>query len=201
MMKSGRPGFVTRSLPLVILLIACSALVFAQEGEPKESQRQTGSSEIWKWANFAILAAGLGYLAAKTLPPIFRTRTSEIQKGISEARAIKEDADKRAARVEAKIKSLGSEIEKVRAESQVEMRQEGERISKETAAQIARLESQAEQEIEAAGKTAQRDLKSYAAKLALELAEQRVRGRLDAATEAGLVNGFVEDLGRLGSKN
>jgi len=195
-----RYGVTKRIFLLAVLLLAGSAFVVAQETNAGEGAKTESAEpgEIWKWANFAILAAGLGYLVAKTMPPLFRARTSEIQKGIAEARAVKEDADKRAAQVEAKIRSLGADIEKYRTESKAEMQQEGERIGKETAAQIARLEAQARQEIESAGKTAQRDLKSYAAKLALELAEQRLRARLDGNAEAGLVNGFVRDLERLG---
>jgi hypothetical protein len=37
-------------------------------------------------------------------------------------------------------------------------------------------------------------LKDYAAKLALDLAEQRIRARLNAATDAALVDGFIQDL-------
>ena len=76
------------------------------------------------------------------------------------------------------------------------MQQEGERIRQETAAQIARLEIQAQQDIEMSGKVARRELKSYAAKLSLDLAEQRVRTRMDAATEQGLVDAFIQDLER-----
>jgi F-type H+-transporting ATPase subunit b len=150
----------------------------------------------WKWANFVILVAGLGYLMAKTLPPLFKSRTEEIQKGIAEARAIKQDADKRAADVEARTRTLGADIERFRVEAKAEMQQEGERIRQETAAQIARLEQQAQLEIEMSGKIARRELKSYAAKLSLDLAEQRVRERLDAATEQGLVDAFIQDLER-----
>ena len=193
-----------RFLVVAVILFASSTFVFAQEGKSEaEGQKSEKSepAEIWKWANFAILAVALGYLVVKTIPPAFKARSLEIQKGIAEARAIKDDADKRAAQVEVKIKSLGADIEKLRTESKVEMQQEGERIRQETAAQIARLELQAQMEVETAGKTAQRELKAYAAKLALELAEQRVRGRLDGASDAGLVNGFVQDLGQMGSKN
>ena len=42
-------------------------------------QETAEPSKIWQWANFAILAALLGYGIAKTLPAIFRDRTSEIQ--------------------------------------------------------------------------------------------------------------------------
>ena len=44
-----------------------------------------------------------------------------------------------------------------------------------TAAQIKKVEEQAAGEIEAAGKTARRELKEYAAELAIGLAEERVR--------------------------
>lgn len=171
------------------LLLTATTFLAAQE-KPGSNEPAIG----WKWANFVILAVGLGYLVSKTMPPIFRTRTGVIQKGIAEARAIKEDADRRAAAVEAKTRTLGDDIERFRSESKIEMQQESERIRQDTAAQIARLEQKAAQEIEAAGATARRELKIYAAKLALDLAEQRVRARLDAATEQALVDGFLKDL-------
>jgi len=58
------------------------------------------------------------------------------------------------------------------------------------------LEHLAQQEIEAAGKIARRELKEYAARLALDLAGQRVRARLNAGTEAALADGFIQDLQR-----
>lgn len=172
------------------LLVGVGSL-FAQEGEAG------GEADIgWKWANFALLAIGLGYALAKILPPLFKSRTEEIQKGIAEAWKIKQDADQRAAAVEAKTRALGADIERLRVESKAEMQQEGERIRKETAAQIARLKQKADEEIESSGKSARRELKAYAAKLALELAEQRVRARLDAGTENVLIDGFLHDLQR-----
>jgi F-type H+-transporting ATPase subunit b len=176
---------------IAALLLAGATWLSAQEGggmpEPAAG---------WKWANFVLLVVGLGYLIAKTLPPLFKSRTEEIQKGIAEARAIKQDADKRAAEVDARTAALGADIERFRVEAKAEMQQEGERIRQETAAQIARLEHQAQQEIEMSGKIARRELKSYAAKLSLDLAEQRVRERLDAKAEQGLVDAFIQDLER-----
>jgi F0F1-type ATP synthase membrane subunit b/b' len=63
------------------------------------------------------------------------------------------------------------------------------------------MQRQAEQEIESAGTLASRELSAYAAKLSLDLAEQRIRTRLDASTEAGLVDDFTKDLQKQGSKN
>jgi F0F1-type ATP synthase membrane subunit b/b' len=149
----------------------------------------------WKVANFAILAIGVVYLAVKMLPPLFRSRTAEIQKGISDAQQVKRDAEKRAADMDARLQALGSEIETFRTQAQAEMGQEATRIREETARQIAKQQRQAQAEIETAGKTASRELQAYAARLSLELAEQRIRGRLDAPAQNALVDGFVSDLG------
>jgi F-type H+-transporting ATPase subunit b len=181
---------------LSALLLAATVHLGAQEQNEKAEP-----SAGWKWANFAILAVLLGYGIAKAAPPLFRSRSAEIERGIAEAKAIKQDADRRAAEVEAKTKALGADIERFRTESRAEMQQEGERIRQETAAQIKRLELKAEQEIESAGKTAGRELKSYAAKLALDLAEQRIRARMDAKTEQALVDGYIQDLERQESQN
>jgi F-type H+-transporting ATPase subunit b len=138
---------------------------------------------------------------SKNLPTFFNTRTASIQKGIAEAQQVKRDAEQRAAATDARVSALGADIEKFRTEASVEMHREGERIQQETERQIAKLKEQAAQEIESAGKTARRELKTYAAQLALELAEQRIRGRLDATTEAALIDRFVGDLKRQGSRN
>ena len=195
-----------RRLSLAIVAIIFSAAVAVAQ-EPTGLEEKTASTEkaepgiVWKWANFALLAVGLGYLVKKNLPPFFRGRTAEIQQGITEAQQIKRDAEARAAQVEARLQKLGEDIDQFRRQSREEMQQEGERIRQETAKQLGHLEQLAQQEIEAAGKVARRELKDYAAKLAMDLAEQRVRARLNAGTETALVDGFVQDLQHKESRN
>jgi len=197
---------------ILVLALFAGVAAWAQEKsgvpEPPAIAEEKSAHEadsdplaVWKWANFILLAAGLGYLIAKSVPPVFRSRSSAIQIGIVEAQAIKADAEKRAAAIDARMKSLGAEIETLRTQSKAEMQQEGERIRTETAAAIAKIEQQATFEIESAGKLAQRTLKEYAAGLALDMAEQRIRARMDASSEAALIDGFVSDLGRQGTKN
>ena len=156
---------------------------------------------IWKWINFGILAVGLGYLLGKTLPPFFRSRTGEIQKDIVEAAQTRREAEQRAAAIEQRVSALGADIEAFRTQARAEMEQEAARIREETARLIAKVQRQAGLEIETAGKAARRDLQTYAAKLALDLAEQRIRTRMDAATESGLVEDFVRDLETTRSQN
>ncbi|MBZ5634406.1 MAG: hypothetical protein LAO55_14890 [Acidobacteriia bacterium] len=189
---------------LLIPVFAIATLVAQEPAEHKTGETTEKSGEvspIWKWANFAILAVGLGYLMAKNLPGLFSARTKEIQSGISEAQQMKQDAERRSAEMDARLNSLGADIEKFRTQSAAEMQQEGDRISRETAAQVKKIEQQAAVEIESVGKTARRQLKEYAAELALGLAEERLRSRIDGAAESALVDDFVRDLERQGSQN
>ena len=186
---------------LLLALLVTAAVSFAQEQAGGGAPAAAEPSAIWKWLNFAILAAGLGYLMAKTLPAFFKSRTAEIQKGIREARDVKLEAERLSNQMEARMSALGADIEEFRARAHTEMEQEGERIRQATASQIRKLEQQAESEIEAAGKTARRELRAYAADLALDLAEQRIRARLDPSAEATLVDNFVADLKQRESKN
>ena len=191
----------------LLLAVLCVAGLAAQEASrtPVESApartEESDKIAVWKWVNFVMLAGGLGYLMAKHLPPFFRTRTGEIQSGIAEAQQKKRDAEKRAAEMDARLNALGAEIEKFRTQAKAEMQLEADRIRRETADQIQKLEQQAAREIEAAGKTTRRELREYAAHLALDRAEQRIRARLDQATEGALVDDFVNNLQRQESQN
>lgn len=193
-----------KRLALAFFLLAATAIwVNAQEHSEKAAHSEEAGDKwiVWKWANFAILAAGLGYLMSKHLPPFFRSRTASIQQGISEAQQMKRDAERRAAEMDQRLSALGAEIERFRTQAHSEMEQEGARIRQETARQMEKLQQQVEQEIESAGKTARRELKKYAAELAFDLAEQRIRTRVDANTETALAADFVRDLQKQGTQN
>ena len=196
-----------RLLLSVILMGAWSA--FGQDGGEKAfekaaekagehaeaaEQNEMPNEIWWKWANFGILAIGLGYLAAKNAGPFFASRSAEIQKGITDAAAVKAEAEARAKSIEARISNLAGEVQALRKSSQEAIAEEGARISAETAHTIARMQAQAENEIASAAKNASLDLKAQAAELALGIAEQEIRGRLTPQTQDGLVNSFVQDL-------
>src|SRR6202040_37526 len=115
---------------LILLFVITAATLAAEE----QAGGSAEPSMTWKVVNFVILAIGLGYLMAKTLPGFFHSRTSSIQEGIAEAQKVKADAERRAAEVDKRVSALGADIENFRKQSQAEMEKEGERIRQETAA-------------------------------------------------------------------
>jgi F0F1-type ATP synthase membrane subunit b/b' len=178
-----------RAAQLALLILLGAGLMFAEGSGGGDS-----TLPLWKWANFLLLAGGLMYLAGKMLPPLFAARSQSILKDISESGKIRQDADARAAEVDRRLAGLETEIARLREDSQRESQAETQRLAAHTAAEIAKIHAQAEQEIGAAGKAARAELKRYAAELAVGLAEQKIRARMTPATEDGLVRGFVRNL-------
>lgn len=159
-----------RRLGSLLLLLPLAAVAFAEGSEAAGS-----SLQMWKWANFVLLALGLGYLMVKTLPALFAARSHAIARDIEESRKMREDAEQRAAEVERRLDGLEAEIAALRAESQLETKNESERLAAQTAAEIAKIQAQSERDVADAAKAARTDLKRYAAGLAIELAEQKIR--------------------------
>jgi F-type H+-transporting ATPase subunit b len=176
-----------------LLGAALSASAFAQE-----TQNAGVNSEIWRVANFVILAAGLGYLLVKKGGPFFAARGKKIAEDLIQGEAAKKDAERRAAEVDQRLANLEKEIGALRAEAQTELEKDRERIRQQTAAEIEKVRSQTAREIEAAGKAARAELRRYSAELAIGIAEQKLRSRINADVQDALVGEFVSELdGRL----
>jgi len=198
---------VRRVALIALLALSLRIVVFGQEhAQPAANAvnegRGTGATghlEAWKWANFIILAGVLGWMIGKSAPTFFRRRTDEIQRGISEAAALKQDAEARASKVELRMASLQSEIEHVRAESKSEMEKEAARIRQETQHYRTRIQGHGEQEVDAHSRHIEKELRAYSAQLAIELAGQRIRARMSGDTQNALVDGFLKQLDRQSS--
>jgi len=183
-----------RRLAFATLTIGLSlGAVMAQEPEGAKADPEE-HLEIWKWANFAILAGGLGYLIVKKGGPYFTARSEEIRKGITDAEAQRKSADARAAEVDRRLANLESDVKQMRATVLAEQAAAAERLRQETAAELARIQDHAGREIDSAAKAARVELQRYAARLAIDLAEQKIRSRMNAESQGVLVDDFVRSL-------
>ena len=185
---------------LILSITLASSLAFAQHeaGGAKsgagQEKHEEEPSAIWKWVNFAILAGALGYGIGTNAPAYFKSRSAEIQKGISDATAMKKEADERAFAMEKRMANLESEINTLRTTAKAEIAAEAARVGTETAQLLAKIQAHAEQEIASAAKSATLELKSFSAKLALELAEAKLRGQMNPATDRELIGEFLKGL-------
>jgi len=151
-------------------------------------------SEIWLWPNFLILAGLLGYLAKKHGGPFFAARSQQVREGLEAGKKAQAEAEKVAAGVQAKLATLDSEIANLKASARAELERETQRIRRDTESELQRLEQHTATELDSLGKRAILELRQYAASLALDLAEQKVRARMTPAGQSGLIEGFASDL-------
>lgn len=149
--------------------------------------------------NFVILAALIVFISRSKLPAMFRTRTGEIQRGITEARKASEDANRRLAAIEARLSRLDGEVAEMRAAAETEAAAEEQRISQAAEDDRRKVVQSAEAEIAATTKMARRELKAYTAELAVALAEKRIK--IDPQTDRALVQNFVEQLNEPGASS
>lgn len=147
--------------------------------------------------NFAVIFFFIARLMRKSLPGYFSGRTATIQKGIEEARKMSEDARRRLADVEGRLSRLDAEIAAMQREADENAKAEEQRLLAAGEEERKRIVASAEQEIEMAANTARRELKSYVAELAIELAEKKIRVTKD--TDEALVRAFTAQLGKDGN--
>ena len=182
---------------LLGLGLCLAPLTLAQEqSEKTEKKGAMGEPSIaWEWANFVLLAGLLGYLAKKQGGPFFTSRAAEIRKGIDDAEKIKTDSNARISAINSKLGRLDAEIASLRETAENERRAGEQRLKEETGREIQRIGAHAGAEMETAGKSERVALQRFAAQLALELAEIKVRARMSPNDEDALVQAFVRGLG------
>lgn len=191
-------SMLRRAIVVIGLALALACTALPQESAGKSETQSEDSMTGWKWANFAILAIGLGYLLGKALPPLFRKQSDEIHAALAEAAKIKHEAGLYAANVEARLSNIQREIASLRESAHSEMTAESGRIRRETERHLERIREQSVQEITLMTRGAKAELQKYAAELAIGLAGDRIRSRMNPETQENLVNGFLSDLGRRG---
>jgi F0F1-type ATP synthase membrane subunit b/b' len=132
-----------KRLIFTLVLATTAPLGFAAAQEPaaeaahekkggKEAEGDEGGLEIWKWANFLVLAGGLGYLIGKNAGPFFAARSAGIRKDMEESLRQRQEAEARAAEVERRLAALGADIAALKAEEDRDMKAFTERLAQQT---------------------------------------------------------------------
>jgi F-type H+-transporting ATPase subunit b len=189
-MKQNQRLRIVSSLLLLFFCVALSAHA-AEEGGNAATER---ANEIFKWINFAIVAAVLVWLFAKKLPPWFRGNADKISSAITKATAAREEAERQVREAEAKLANLKQEIAALQATAKLEAEEEGERIRALAQSDAKKVGVAAQAEIEAAERAARLELKALAASLALDGAETLLAKQLTPSAQETLVDSFVKSL-------
>ena len=194
-------------LALLFLALLATVPVFAQE-EPAAGAHESGQpaaeqgaehggdtlTTVFKWVNFITVFGALGYLLRKPMRDFFTSQRAAIQAAIAEGRQARQQAEQRLAEIERRLARLGEEVESLRQEAATQAAAEQQRIREATRREAERILATAQAEIESTARAARLELRAYTARLAVALAEQRIRQQLTPETHASLFAGFVEGL-------
>jgi F-type H+-transporting ATPase subunit b len=149
--------------------------------------------------NFAIIVFVVVWFGRKALPGMLRNRNESIQRALEEARAASQEANRRLAEIESRLRQLDVEIGQIQAHAEKEAEAEEARIKSAAEDDIRKVVEAAEQEIAAAAKLARRELTSHTADLAIALARKQIH--VDNNTDQVLVRNFASKLSQGGGKD
>jgi F-type H+-transporting ATPase subunit b len=181
-----------------IAALAFSALVFAAPVFAQEegaAPKNSTTGWIFRWLNFAIVFAAIIWAFSKA-GPYFRARSESIAAAVAEGTRAREEAEQRKRDAEARLANLDSEIAELKTQARREAEADRERLKAMTREEAAKVERAADVEIAATERAARLELKSYAARLAVERAEALLREQITLRADSGIVSVFVAELSR-----
>ena len=144
---------------------------------------------------FLVFVAIIVVSARKPLTTYLETRSKDVQKAIDEARAAKEDAERRARAAEARYAALEQETARLKSDFETQGKAELERLVQVGKDAAARIAKDTEDTLAAETERSRSILRREAARLALEIAEQRIQRALTPDDDVRLQKSLVQDLG------
>ncbi len=151
---------------------------------------------VYWFLNFVLVVLFFVFLFRSSVPKMFRDRTAAIQKGIREAQAASAEATRRLSDIEVRLAKLDTEVAEIRSSAEHEAAAEEQRILQAAEEDKRKILESVETEVGAIARNARRELKTYAATLAVDLASRKIK--VDDATDQALLREFVGQLGKDG---
>lgn len=139
--------------------------------------------------NFIILALAILIPLARILPGVLRRRSAALREQFDSTRKATDEANAQLAALKSQLGDLGSEIEAIRRQVAAEMASDEARHRSAVQEEAARILAAAGQEIDSAAAQAQRELRSFAAGLAMEKALAGLT--VTAEQDRALIDDFV----------
>jgi F-type H+-transporting ATPase subunit b len=132
------------------------------------------AAKIFEDLNSAIMIGAILWLVFRFIPNMYRKRSEVLDKQIFDATLATSRAKERLAIVEERLSKLDVEIASIREQSERDSAEDERRVHESLETERQRLMDSVGQEIEAAGASARRDLRNYAASLAVERAVSQI---------------------------
>ena len=174
--------------------LPCVLRAAVEEGH---SAASGSTAFLGKAVNSLILFGGLAFLLAKTVRALLDARSAGIARSIREAADSRSDAERRLGDVRARLDGIDRELAGIRQDGGNETERAVRRVRETAEAEAERLKRLTRLEIELGVRGSLREIRAYAADLAIRSAEARIREALTEDRHARLIDRSIEQLGRL----
>jgi F-type H+-transporting ATPase subunit b len=153
-----------------------------------------GHGQLLDLINLIILIAVLIYVLRKPIGRFFSQRSEDIRKSVEEGRKALAAAQKQLASAEERLHRLEQDIAALKDSAAREMEAERERLRKAAEEETERILESARSIIHSATQTAKLELKHFAARQAIQLAEKMIQERFNDQDQSRLVNRFLQGI-------
>lgn len=150
-----------------------------------------------KFVNFGILAGGLFYFLRKPVSQALAQRREAIKKELEEALAARDAAQAKLQEYKARVAALESEIQSIQADFQAEGERQKERILADAQNAAASIRRQVEAAAANEVKRATDELRSEAAALAVQLAQELLAKAYTPEDQKKAVELTIQNIGRV----
>ena len=174
-----------------LILFVGFAIASSNGGEHDAGVKGWVETDTYRVMNFAVLAAGLFFLLRKPASEFFKTRTSDIEKQLSELEAKKKVAEATLSEYNEKLVLLESETGKIVAQYIAQGKIAKKRILEEAAMAAVKLEEQAQKNIVYEFGKAKKQLQDEVISEALDRAEGIVKKSISSEDHDKLVDEYL----------
>ena len=192
-----------KSLSKIGVLVTClagnlmfAAIAFAEEAEHGGHEEVTFMGDwLPRLVNFAIIASVVVYFSRKPIRDFFASRTAEIAKAMQDSHEARERAVAALADLERKIKEMEAETGRMVADAQTRGEKDKKALVEEGRKVAQDVQAQVKQGIESELQKAKTELATEASLLALDLAEGRIKQKINSQDHERIVKEYITKVG------
>ncbi len=172
------------------------AVLFAGVAFAAAGEEPPGAMDVvYQGINLAVLLGIIYYFARKPIARFFSSTAREARETYQATRRAAEEAAAALETQKTKIAGLETELKRMVEAARADAETERKQLSEEAEAQAERIRGQARLQIEQEMNKARAALREQLADEAVRLAEEIIRGRMDAGRREGLVTAYIDQLG------
>jgi F-type H+-transporting ATPase subunit b len=173
--------------------------VFAFAEEAAEGGHEEAMTFMGDWlprlVNFAIIASVVVYFSRKPIRDFFANRSAEIAKAMQDSREARERAVAALADLEQKVKEMEAETGKMVADAEARGEKDKKALIEEGRKVVQDVQAQVKQGIDSELHKAKAALAAEASRLALDLAEGKIKQKISSQDHERIVKDYITNVG------